>query len=204
MEVLSLLLDAGANVYKTDGGDHRDEGSEGSLKKDVNKRIDKMKAKVSRDVEKVKKIAHEVKDKVMKTATDIGTGIQEAIQNPAAAAEKVKNKFKKDAEQFEANTKKVNNKIKNGVGQLEAKAKKVIKNGVGKLFGRNTFLEMNGVENSDSNVLMYHAKFEKNSAAQQELDAIIKKNTAEEGIAQYPHIHAVLQSLSGETSFFFN
>ena len=194
MEVLSLLLDAGANVYKTDGGDHRDEGSEGSLKKDVNKRIDKMKAKVSRDVEKVKKIAHEVKDKVMKTATDIGTGIQEAIQNPAAAAEKVKNKFKKDAEQFKANTEKVNNKIKKDVGKI------------GKLwpFSAKSFLQMNGVENPDSNVLMYHAKFEKNSAAQQELDAIIKKNTAEEGIAQYPHIHAVLQSLSGKTSFFFN
>jgi hypothetical protein len=194
VEVLSLLLDAGANVYKTDGGDHRDEGSEGSLKKDVNKRIDKMKAKVSRDVEKVKKIAHEVNDKVKKTATDIGTGIHEAIQNPAAAAEKVKNKFKKDAEQFKAKATKANNKLKEDVGKI------------GKAFRRlrpNTFLEMNGVENPDSNVLMYHAKFEKNSAAQQELDAIIKKNTAEEGIAQYPHIHAVLQSLSGESSFFF-
>ena len=184
MEVLSLLLDAGANVYKTDGGDHRDEGSEGSLKKDVNKRIDKMKAKVSRDVEKVKKIAHEVKDKVMKTATDIGTGIHEA-------AEKVNNKIKKDAGQFAAKAKKANNKIKNGVGKLYRQLRP------------NTFLEMKGVENPDSNVLMYHAKFEKNSAAQQELDAIIKKNTAEEGIAQYPHIHAVLQSLSGETSFLF-
>ena len=50
MEVLSLLLDAGANVYKTDGGDHRDEGSQGSLKKDVNKRIDKVRVIIIDDI----------------------------------------------------------------------------------------------------------------------------------------------------------
>ena len=47
VEILSLLLASGANVYKTDGGDRRDEGSEGTLKGDIRKRASKVKSQLT-------------------------------------------------------------------------------------------------------------------------------------------------------------